>query len=160
PERLGTGATVADASELPGLVSVNGQLTYRTSEETATLLGDQLAPGATLVVVDGEKFTADDVTEALAQSTDAYMWRAGEHLVIVRLDNSDPTELPTSDPATGVISALDVDGIYRDTLAAHNLSALVIRPDFYYAAALAADTDQHLTGLLAADARVYQLHAE
>src|SRR5699024_9591503 len=59
PERLGTGATVADASELPGLVSVNGQLTYRTSEETATLLGDQLAPGATLVVVDGEKFTAD-----------------------------------------------------------------------------------------------------
>ncbi|OAV61813.1 bifunctional 3-(3-hydroxy-phenyl)propionate/3-hydroxycinnamic acid hydroxylase MhpA [Enteractinococcus helveticum] len=159
PERLGPGATVVDTTDLPGLVSVNGQLTYRTAGETVTKLGDQLAPGATLVVVDGEKFTVDDVADALAKTTAACSWRAGEELVIVRLEDVTAADLPISDPTTGVINALDVGGVYRDTLTAHKLSVVVIRPDFYYAAALATDTDQHLTGLLAEVANAYQLEA-
>lgn len=158
-ERLGAGATVQDAAELSGLISVNGQLRYRTKEEIFTKLGDQLAPGASLVVVDGDRFDSTDISCALAETTKTYGWQPVKDLVIVRLADPDTDNLPTSDPASGVLSAVDVDGVYRDTLAVHQLSAVVVRPDFYYGAVLPATSDQSLTGLLADVADAYQLQA-
>src|SRR5699024_7698688 len=98
PERLGEGATVADDTGLTGLISVNGQLTYRMPDATVTKLGDQLAPGATLVIVDGSHVNTDEVTATLNSLTSTPDWPAVEDLVIVRLENAKTDDLPASDP--------------------------------------------------------------